>query len=432
MAEAWGRALLSGYGAAGVLLRPALPFALGLRARRGREDPARLDERKGLPSAARPPGDLLWVHAASVGETNAVMPLIRRLGEAGWTVLLTTVTVTGAATAAKSLPSGAIHQFVPVDLRPCVRRFLGHWRPAAALFVESEVWPVTTSELARAAIPHIIVNGRMSERAFRSWQRFGSASPQVFGRIRAVLAQSEGDAARMRALGAPNVSVLGNIKFDAPPPEADAAALAALASQLGRRPRWLAASTHPGEEEVVAAVHRRLLERHPTVVTMIVPRHPERGAVIAQTLGKDGGPVWLRSRGATLPPGPGLLVGDTLGELGLFYRLAPVAFVGGSIVPKGGQNPIEPVRLRSAVVHGPQTTNFADVYAALDRAGGAVSVSDAATLATVVARLIADEPTRLRQLVAAETALEPFSGALQRTLDALAPILAGVRGRGGA
>ncbi|MCW5695225.1 MAG: 3-deoxy-D-manno-octulosonic acid transferase [Bauldia sp.] len=432
MPEGLGGAMLSAYGAAGTLLRPVLPLVLRLRAQRGREDPGRLGERKGIASAPRPPGDLLWVHAASVGETNAVMPLVHRLAEAGWAIVFTTVTVTGATTAARSLPPGAIHQFVPVDVRPWVRRFLAHWRPAAALFVESEIWPVTTGELARLQVPHVIVNGRMSERAYRSWLRYGKAAHGVFGRIGPVLAQSAADGERMTALGAPNVAVLGNLKFDAPPPPADAAALATLSAQLGRRPRWLAASTHPGEEGIVADAHRRLLERHPTLVTMVVPRHPERGAAIVDALGKGNASVWLRSRGGALGPGPGILVGDTLGELGLFYRLAPVSFVGGSIAPRGGQNPIEPVRLRSAILHGPETANFAEIYAALGRAGGAVETPDAATMASVVARLLGDEATRLRQLVAAETALEPFSGALRRTLDALAPILAAARERGGA
>ncbi len=424
MAEAWGAALLAVYGLAGRLLIPVLPAILGARARKGREDPVRLQERYGHAGVPRPDRPVVWVHAASVGETNAVAPLVRNLVASGRFVLLTTVTVTGAATAARLLPEGAVHQFAPVDVRPLVQRFLGHWRPGLAVFVESEIWPVITDELALRRTPHVIVNARLSEHSFQRWRGIGRAPRRVFGRVSLALAQTATDAERLRALGIPEVRVLGNLKFDAPPPAATADAIATLRAALGGRPAWLAASTHPGEEDIIAAAHRRLLAARPDLVTIIVPRHPDRGPAIGAMLRGQGLPALLRSQGTALPSGSGILVADTLGELGLFYRAAPVAFIGGSLVPHGGQNPIEPARLRAAILHGPNVANFADIYRALDESGGALQIGGADDLAGAIAMLMDDEPGRRAQLAAAEAALAPFTGALARTMAALRPYLA--------
>ncbi len=421
MPDRLGGLLLAGYGLAGRVAMPAIPALLRRRAGRGKEDPARLGERYGIASAARPAGALIWVHAASVGETNAVLPLVARLAGMGLPVLLTTVTVTSAAIAARSLPPGAVHQFAPVDVTPWIRRFLAHWRPTLAVFVESEVWPVTTAELAAAAIPHVIVNGRMSSRSFARWQRLGRAAHRVFGPLALALAQTGEDAARLKSLGAGQVEVTGNLKFDVPPPPADPEAIAGLRRELGDRPLLVAASTHEGEEVLVAAAHRAVAAALPDLVTVIAPRHPQRGAAIRDAIAGPQ-PVTLRSAGEPLPPA-GIHVADTLGELGLFYRLAPVAFVGGSLVPHGGQNPIEPVRLSTAVLHGPHVGNFAAIYQALDAGGGAVAVSDAASLAAAATRLLTEPQALRQQIVAAEAALAPFGGALARTLEALRPFL---------
>ncbi|MCW5716984.1 MAG: 3-deoxy-D-manno-octulosonic acid transferase [Bauldia sp.] len=424
MAEAWGGTLLSAYSLAGRLGIPFFPLYLRWRASTGREDAARFTERHGHPSAPRPAGPLIWVHAASVGETVAATSLVRRLMAAGHFVVLTTVTVTGARTAARIGGDRLVHQYSPLDVRPWVDRFLRYWRPSLAIFVESEVWPVTTDQLVVRRIPHVIVNARMSQHSFERWNSLGGASRRIFGRISLALAQTDADAARMSELGLRRVETLGNLKFDTPPPDAPPEALGALRTALGDRPVWLAASTHPGEEDIAAQAHDRLRATHPRLLTIIVPRHPERGAALAEQLRSGGRLVSVRSRGEPLPGADGILLADTLGELGLFYRLAPVSFVGGSLVPRGGQNPIEPVRLGSAVVHGPDTPNFASVYGALDAGGGAVIVRDAGALAAAVGHLLAEPEERRLQGEAAERALRPFSGALDRTLAVLAPFLA--------
>ncbi len=416
--------LTRGYAFAGWLARPLLPLLLRRRVGRGKEDPARLDERRGIASIARPAGTLVWVHAASVGETNAAIPLIERLTAGGASVLFTTVTVTGAATAVRRLPPGAIHQFSTFDVGPWVDRFLRHWRPALSIFVESEIWPATLARLSRAGIPRVVVNGRVSERSYRRWRRLGPIARGIFGRISLGLAQSTTDADRLRALGANTVAVTGNLKFDVPDLPADAIALGAIRQAVEGRPLWLAASTHKGEEDIIGAAHARLKPLLPGLLTVIAPRHPQRGEAIAASLRETGFGVARRSTADPITPATDIYLADTLGELGLFYRLAPVAFLGGSLVEHGGQNPIEAVRLGSAVLHGPHTGNFAEIYGALDRGGGARPVADAVELANAVADLLTPNGVRAGAVTAAELALEPFSGALGRTWAALQPFLA--------
>jgi len=412
----------------GLALMPLMPLALSVRAARGKEDRARVGERFGRASRPRPAGRLAWVHAASVGETNTVMPLVDRIVGAGISVVFTSVTVTAANIAASRLPAGAVHQFSPIDVAPWISRFLGYWRPDFALFVESELWPVTIMKLAGAGIPQILVNARLSERSFRGWNRFGGAARSLFTRIGLCLAQTEKDGERYRALGVPRVSVTGNLKFDVPPPTADPAAVAAFQSLLGNRPVWVAASTHEGEEEIVAAAHQLLRRHHPGLVTIIVPRHPDRGGVIRGLLSARGLAVAQRSAGEPIGPLLDIYLADTLGELGLFYRVAPVAFLGGSLVAHGGQNPIEPVRLDAAILHGPHVHNFEGIYAALDVAGAAKKVIDAESLAGAVAALLDDASALRLRLNAATATFAPLSGALDRTSLALAPYLAATTG----
>jgi 3-deoxy-D-manno-octulosonic-acid transferase len=415
---------LAAYRGLGHAFRPFVPLALARRARRGKEDPARTGERYGIASIPRPAGRVVWVHAASVGETNAVMGLVERILAAGLAVVLTTETVTSAALAVRRLPAGAVHQFSPLDVAPFVARFLDHWRPDLALFVESEIWPVTILQLAARGVPQVRLNAHMSARSARGWARVAVVARALFGRFTLCLAQSEADGARYRALGAAKVTVIGNLKFDEPPPAADPGGLAAFRTEVGARPLWVAASTHEGEEAAVAGVHRRLAERHRDLLTVIVPRHPARGAEIRAALTADGLAVAQRSRGERATPATGIYLADTLGEMGLFYRAAPIAFVGGTLAPIGGHNPIEPVQLDAAVIHGPHTQNAAGIYAALDAGGGAIAVADAAELAAAVARLLDDPLTLAAQRARAVATLVPFMGALERTFAALTPWLA--------
>ncbi len=413
------------YRLAGIAIRPVTPLFLSWRVSKGKEDRARLGERYGRAGRERPAGPLVWIHAASVGETIAILPLIRKLRAEKLGVLLTTVTVTSAKIAAERLPPGAIHQFAPIDCKPWTETFLAHWRPDLAIFVESEMWPQAVMSLDARGIPLVVANARMSDRSFKSWTRYRSVVEAMFSRVTLCLAQSARDGERFSALGARRVVVTGNLKFDSPPLHAATEAVTALTAAIGARPAWMAASTHPGEDETVADAHRRLAASYPGLLTVIVPRHPERGPDIAAALAARGLKVARRKLDDPLTPEVEVYVADTLGELGLFYRVVPVAFIGGSLVKHGGQNPIEPISLGAAALHGPHVHNFADVYAALDAMTEAPQpANDAASLADEVSRLLADEERRARVVRAAQGVLMPFTGAMAATWTALAPYLA--------
>ena len=387
------RVILPLYAAAANLGAPVLRLLLARRLRRGREFAARLPERWGIDATPRPPGRLIWLHAASVGETMSVLPVLEALAGAGAQVLMTTGTVTSAALLAQRLPAlgleGSVrHRFVPLDVPCWAARFLDHWRPDVAAFVESEVWPNLLAGCRRRAIPTMLVNARLSPRSFSRWRLAPGLARALFGAFDHVQAQSEGDAGRLRELGAHDVTAPGNLKFAAAELPADPAELARLRVLLGDRPVWLAVSTHPGEEAIAAAVHEALLPAHPRLLTMIVPRHPERGAALAAELG--GAPLTRRSLGQDPPVPAGLWIGDTLAELGLFIRLAGPVFVGKSLAGQGGQNPLEPARLGRPVAVGPHTVNVAESVAALRAAGALAEVADAAALAAWVGAMLRD------------------------------------------
>ena len=431
MSEPLGEFALALYRAIGRLASPAVRLLLAARTREGKEDPARRDERLGRPRRPRPAGPLVWIHAASVGETVSTLPLIGRLVAADVAVLVTTGTVTSARIAADRLPAGAFHQYVPVDLAPCVDRFLAHWRPGAALFVESEIWPTTIDRTRRAGIPLVLVNARMSRRSFDRWSRLGGLPRALFGRFTAGLAQAAGDGERLAALGVPGVSVTGNLKFDGLPLTCDAAEAERLARAIDGRPTWVAASTHPGEEEVAVLAHRAARASLPGLLTIIAPRHPERGDALRRAFAEAGLTVASRSLNEWPDASTDVYLADTIGEMGLVYRAAPIAFVGGSITPRGGQNPIEPARLGVAVLHGPSTHNFAEVYGDLDALGAATAISGAEDLAAAIVRLTTDTARRDAQVAAARDVVARSEGALDRTMAALAPILDEARRREG-
>ncbi|HAT86863.1 MAG TPA: 3-deoxy-D-manno-octulosonic acid transferase [Rhizobiales bacterium] len=414
---------LSIYRAAGYAFRPLMPLLMAVRRSRGKEDGARRKERYGRAAQSRPEGPLVWVHAASVGETNAVLPLIHQITETGTSVLLTTGTVTSAAIAQKSLPQGAIHQFVPLDVAPYVSKFLDHWKPDLALFVESELWPTMMTEMNRRDIPLIIVNGRMSERSYRRWEKMPFAIEQMFGSVPLCLAQSEDDKERYQALGVQHVEVTGNLKFDAPPPSADIQELEKLHQSIGDRPVWIAASTHPGEEKLFAQAHKRMAMRIPGLLTILVPRHPDRGEELAGQIREIVPRTVLRTGEEPLQDSSEIYICDTLGELGLFYRLSRIAFVGGSLINHGGQNPIEPARLGCAILHGPNIQNFKDIYQALDTSGGGETISSERDLINTLSRLFSAPSEVHRRSELAKQALRPFSGALDSTMMALTPFL---------
>jgi len=406
---------------------PAVAGLLAWRSRRGKEDPGRLTERRGRPGRARPVGRLVWMHGASVGEALSLIGLVDGMIARGVSVLITTGTRSAAEILGSRLPTGAVHQYMPLDAPRWIERFLDHWRPDLALMAESEIWPNTVISLHARKIPLILVNGRMSERSARSWSRSPRTARALLSRIAICLVQTRDDAARFARLGAPRVSVVGNLKYDSAIPPADAQQLDHLGDIIGDRPVWIAASTHPGEHETVAAVHAALRADLPRLLTIVVPRHPQRGGEVAAIAAAAGLRVTRRSQGGRPLASIDLYVVDTIGELGLFYRLGRVVYLGGSLVNHGGQNPIEPVRLDGAVLHGPHVHNFTEPYRALDAAGGALAVSDGADLTVAVADLLAD-PARVAGMAErAHAALRPFEGAVERTLSVLDPYVAQMR-----
>ncbi|MGH6864760.1 MAG: glycosyltransferase N-terminal domain-containing protein [Methyloceanibacter sp.] len=400
------------------LAAPVTPLILAWRTRRGKEEPDRHAERYGLPSVPRPQGFVAWFHAASVGEINAALPVIETIAKErpDVRILLTTATVTSARLARERLPKGALHQYVPLDNQAYVRRFLNHWRPDLAVLVESEIWPNLVLETKARNIPLLLINGRMSSASFKAWRRRPGFSRPLFSSFDLVLAQNDRLAECFAQLGAHRARDVGNLKADAPPPPVDISRQRQLDSALSGRTMWLAASTHPGEEEIVVEAHRLVKRALPDLLTIVVPRHPERGPMIAEQIRTSGLKAALRSE-TGLPDGEtDIYLADTIGELGMFYALAPVAFVGGSLVPRGGQNPVEPIKLGAAVLTGPNWRNFSDSYSELLRVGGCKQVGDAESLAVATLGLLQDNNARETMTVRAERAIAAMSGALPRTL----------------
>ncbi len=413
------------YRAATILGAPGVRLYLRWRLRRGKESRARLTERHGVASNSRPTGPRVWVHAASVGESHYIQQHVPRHREEASAprVLVTTGTVTSAKLMAERLPEGAFHQFSPVDLPAAATRFLDHWRPDLVLWVESEFWPNLLSEFRRRGLPAILVNARLSDRSFRGWRRLAGFAAELLGSFRLSLAQSEETADRLRSLGGANIECVGNLKYAAEPLPAKSDALATVQGELQRRPCWLAASVHPGEEQMAARVHHGLKARYPDLLTLLVPRHPTLGVKMAASLHAEGLTIARRAAGDAITSEPAVYLAETLGALGLFYRLAPVVFVGGSLVPHGGQNLLEPARLDCAILHGPHVENFAHIAEALAGAEAAWQVADADSLAAAVATLLKDPEGGLRMAAAAKRVAEGEAGVLDRILEKLTPFL---------
>ncbi len=416
--------LLVAYRVTTMVLGPLAPALLAWRRRRGKEDPGRIGERLGRTELIRPDGRLAWLHGASVGEGLALLPLVERLIERGFRVIVTTGTVTSAKILGVRLPLGAIHQYAPIDVPAVMGRFLEHWRPDLVAIAESEIWPNMLCETRRRSIPLVLVNARLSRRSFSRWRMFPRTIGPLLGRVDLILAQTYEDALRLERLGAPRVQIAGNLKYDVPPPPIDPVKLAELTAAIGPRPVWLAASTHPPEEDIIIEAHIQAAGQRPGLLTIIAPRHVARGADIAGIAAARGIVTALRSRGDPITRETGLYVADTMGELGVFYRLAGLVFVGKSIGgAAGGQNPIEPAKLGAAVLHGPDVANFVEVYRAIDTAKGAIMVADASTLARTLGALLSDPASARLMARAAGEAVDRLGGATNVVMTALEPYL---------
>jgi 3-deoxy-D-manno-octulosonic-acid transferase len=402
------------------LLTPFSRLLLRERAARGKEDWTRLNERLGVAGLARPEGRLVWVHGASVGESLSALPLIEKLLENA-SVLVTSGTVTSAAMMGQRLPGGVLHQFVPLDTPRAVARFLDHWKPDAGLFVESDLWPNLIAGAAARGVKLALVNARISARSAERWGWARKSMAALLSAFDMVLAQDEEIAARFRGLGARNVEVVGSLKADAPPLAADEDALAAMRQAIGRRPVLLAAQTHPGEDETVLPAHDLLRAQFPGLLTILVPRHTERGGDLEMLCG--GRASKRRSAGGQISDQTAIYIADTMGELGLFYRLAPFCFLGGTLVPLGGHNVLEPAALHCAVLAGPHTASAPVAYDAVLAAQQFGRVNSSADIAREAARLLGNPAAAAAAGDAAARGAAALSGAVARTAEALKTML---------
>lgn len=413
---------LTGYRVLSALAHPLAPAVLRRRAARGKEEFARLGERLGRAPRERPDGEVVWLHGASVGETQSLLPLIRRLRERrpDLFLLVTSGTTTSAQLLAERLPSGAVHQYLPVDTPFAARRFLQHWRPSTAVFVESELWPNLLLGAKAAGVRLALLGARLSESSTGGWAKAPAAARMLLSAFDLILAQDMETRAWIERQGVP-VAGLVNLKLAGEPLGHDPQAFIRLRSALGDRPPVVAASTHPGEEEVVIDAWKALPPLQPRPVLIIAPRHPRRGAAVAALLRERGIAAAVRSEGEG--PTADAYVADTLGELGLFFELARLVVMGGGFDPEiGGHNPLEPARLGAPVISGPHVANFRDVYASMAEER-AVRLADGPELAGVLAELL-QNPQLAEHLGEAGLAFaRRANSALDEAWGALRPLL---------
>ncbi len=413
-------ATLQLYGLAMGAIAPLAPVVLASRARRGKEDAKRLGERVGRASVARPDGPLVWLHAVSVGESVSLLPLVERIRSERptLTILVTSGTRTAAEVLGQRLPPGAIHQYAPIDTPAAVGRFLAHWRPGAGLFVESELWPNLILAARERGVRLALISARMTQASADGWARAPGAARAVLGAFELALPQDAETEARLAALGGHVVGRL-NLKRHGAALDADPGEVAALRAAIGERPVVLAASTHPGEESLIAAC---TLPGRP--LRILAPRHPDRGDEIAAQLSLWRFSVARRSRGERPSPGVDIYLADRLGEMGLLYLVADVVVMGGGFVETvGGHNPLEAARLGRGVISGPHVTNHAEVYAEMVAVGAAVVVQDPAELARAIAALLI-QPGLARTMGERAAAYAATQGqAFEAGWRALAPLL---------
>ena len=387
------------YGAAANLIAPLAYRRVAAKLKAHGTDPRRFRERMGHATAPRAPGTLVWFHAASVGESLSVLRLISYMGEQNpeWSFLITSGTATSAEIVGQRLPPRCTHQFAPLDSRRAVNRFLDHWQPSAAIFVESELWPQMLELTAARDIPLALLNARISRRSARSWKRFSKVARHLLSHFRLIHTQDRSTTEHLHDLGISHAKTGRNLKSISGPLPYDAAEHARLTKAVAGRPIWVASSTHPGEDEIVLDAQKRLLSTHPDSLLVLVPRHPERAARIAEMIAEADLRGARRSAGDEIGSSTNVYLADTLGETGLWYALCPITCLCGSFTPVGGHNPYEPAYAGSAVLHGPLYANFAQTYADFDATGGAKEVADAKALAAELDLLI-ENPDRLRDM----------------------------------
>lgn len=369
-----------------VFIRPYIKKRIKI----GKEDPNRLNERLGQPKLPRPEGKLIWMHGASVGETISMLPLIDKIlkEDKNIHVMVTSGTVTSADVMSKRLPERAFHQYIPIDNPKFVKNFIQHWQPDLALWFEAELWPSLISEIHKNKIPLVLVNGRIADKAFKHWKMFKFFSKEMLDCFDLCLGQSKEDTRRLNAIGAKDAQYLGNLKYAGFNPPVDADKKQNIVNQIGDRPLWGVISTHNNEEEQIGQYIAEMKKQIPNLFTLIAPRHPQRGVTIQEQLSKLGLNTALRSKNEPIEAKTDVYIADTIGEVGIWYDIAPIIFIGGSLIPHGGQNFIEPCRFHDAVFVGPNTQNFTEATERATEAQAITQVKDAKELTQKVVSLL--------------------------------------------
>ncbi len=405
------------------VLYPFILLYLHYRKKKGKEDPVRFSERLGKASSPRPEGNLIWFHAVSIGESMSIIPLIKQIREnyPELNILCTTGTRTSSELLKKHLPRKVIHQFAPVDATLCVNKFLAHWKPNVAIFIDSELWPNLTTLTYDTGCTMLQVNARMSRNSFERFKKVPKFTEEMLSYFKLTLVQSDIDKQRFEELGATNVEYIGNLKFDAEPLPSNPEIVAELIDQIGNRSLWMAACTHYNEEETIAQAHSILKENRQDVLTIICPRHPERAQDIKVEL--HDYKIALHSEREEITAETDIYLVDTVGELGSFYRLSNIVFMGGSLIEHGGQNPLEASRLTSAILAGKNTENFLSTYIELDEAGGLYRVDSAEELANYVDGLLEDIDLLDARIKIANDFAQSKQGVTNQTLTRLSHYL---------
>ncbi len=418
--------LLKLYRATTDMLGPFLPLWVKSRAAKGKEDSARLLERRGRSSEARPQGPLIWLHGASVGECTMLLPLITKMRDTrpGLQLLLTSGTVTAAKLMGERLPQGALHQYIPLDRRKYVRAFLDHWQPDVAIWAESEIWPNLIMETKSRGISLALINARMSEKSIRGWAKRPASAKTLFSCFNLILAADSATAKGISNFTGITLQPIGNLKDAALPLPVNRKKQASLSAALGGRPVWCAASTHHGEDEIALAAHESLLRTHPNSVLILAPRHPERRDNICELINSMKLSFTARSSGALPDKGTQIYLFDTIGEMGLAFDMSNITLMCGSLLEGlSGHNPLEPARMGNAILSGPHVSSFADVYKDMTAAQAVTIMSGDDDITGEISRLLS-HPTRLHE---AQSRAKDFCNSradvLSRVWDKLSPLL---------
>ena len=408
----------------------AYPLSLLLkwRCRIGKESPSRHKEKKGLIDKARPQGKILWIHGASVGEAQSALILIEHILKQTphINILVTTGTLTSAKLMGKNLPQEAFHQFYPLDHPKWVLRFLDHWQPNAVLWMESELWPNMLHQIRERDIPTALINARMSPKSFRSWKFFSSFAQNMLRTFDKILCQTDADKQSFDSLGAQCTITTDNLKYSSQPLSFNENDLIELKQACVGRRLWLYASTHDGEEQIAHDIHKKLKTYFPDILSIIVPRHPERRDEIQKNCVSYGLKTTFRGQEKNLPDrDDDIYVADTLGELGLFYKLSPIACIGRSLSNDGGggHNPIEAAQMDCAIVHGQHVQNLQQIYDEMNDQGAAQSVKTPDELFNMLKALFENADKLLELQERALAFSKQKTGVIDRVMKEIEPIL---------